>query len=162
MDKRGIEKIMTVWWFSVWVIIIIAVVVNVAIFTSRNIEYRKIDAEILADKVLLCINQEKINLFQDYEKGELIKECNFRSNVFEDGTHSFKIILYNDNKEIIKEIIEGSSNMFVQCDVEANAEHYPKCSQKKYLIKQLGKYYNIELTTASNLNGAREFAEKIK
>jgi hypothetical protein len=162
MNKKAIEKIMTVWWFSVWVIIIIAVVVNVAIFTTRDVEYREIDAEILANKIVLCLNQEKIDFSRDYETKDIIKECNFKINTFEEGIHSFKIIKYGENKEILKELVVGSASVFVQCEVKANAQHYAKCYQKEYLIKQAGKYYTFEIVTASNTNGERTAIEKIK
>jgi len=164
-NKKAIEKIMTIWWFFIWVIIIVCVVINVAIFTNREIDYRKIDATILANKISLCISQEKVDLFQDNIKEEdFVKNCSFYEDTFTEGIHAAKITIYDKSKNFEKNLVLGSEDMFVQCKIkeDTKANQYPDCDSREILIVKKTKDYVVNITTASNLFGKRILAQDIK
>jgi hypothetical protein len=155
-NKKGIEKIMTIWWFFIWVMIIVGVVVDVAMFSNRNIDYRPIDAITLADKMTLCINQNNIDLFQDKTKIDIINDCSFYKDTFENGEHAIRITVGQD-KNI--EISKGSVDMFKQCEMKAEsksgAKQYPECFSEETLIKNAGVEYTVKIEASSNLQGKR-------
>lgn len=160
-NKKGIEKMMTIWWFFIWVVIIVAVVVNVAIFVNRDIDYRHVDATILGNKISLCINQEKVDLFQENVKENFVKNCNFYDDAFQNGDHAVKIIIYDGDKKIEPEITIGATDMFKQCEIKenSNAKQYPECAIKSIFFTKGDKNYVIDIITASNLKGGRVLSQ---
>jgi len=161
-NKRGIEKIMTIWWFFIWVIIITGVVINVAIFANRDLDYRKADATIMGNKIASCIYLDKVDLFKENAKENFVKDCNFFEDTFKNGDRAVKITIVGTTNN--PEIIIGSSDMFKQCEIKknSNANQYPECAIKRIFFTNKEGNYFIDIITASNLKGGRVLSTGVK
>lgn len=165
MKKRAIEKIMTIWWFVIWIIVIVGVVGNVYIFVNREIDYRRIDVKILNDKISSCLQNNYFNFSKDDEelKKDILEICNLNNNTFNSEIFSVKIKIEN-NDIMIREIVLGSKAMFVQCEIKKGlkAVHYPICLENEINIKYKNSLYKIKIYSASNAKGKRILVSEIK
>jgi hypothetical protein len=156
MNKRAIEKSMTIWWFAVWLIIIASVIVYVSIFASRNIDLRFVESDILARKALLCI-KNNFNEFNS-ENFNFYAVCGFDENIFNSEKFAVRVIVMNSGNSIIKKEDYGKPDIFEQCDVKEtikNAKYYPECASRKIslLVGNEEKYLLVK--AGSNQFGAR-------
>lgn len=160
MKKRAIEKIMSIWWFSIWVIIIVAVIINVALFSNREIDYRSQDSKALFNKVRGCLVEEEIDFSQGQEKirEDFIERCKINFVSFSSQGYSLKLEINS------KEINIGPPGMFTQCEIKenVNANKYPECFEGEIEIEQKNTKYAIKIFSASNLNGKRVLAKDIQ
>ena len=161
-NKKGGEKILSIWWFFVLVIIGVGIVGGILIYTSANIDVREIEANILAKKAMGCVvNQGFLNddiLKDDFD---LSKECGLDEEILGRGSMFYvKVSVYDKDEEVIKDVPpEGSSAYEKDCEIAAGvkAEKYPKC----VTIKENVLYYDgdevkvggIVILAASNQEG---------
>jgi hypothetical protein len=165
-DKKGGEKYFSIWWILMMIIVGVSVVGAVSLFYSAGVDVRPLEAEILNDKILNCLNQggflsEKVfeNNFQVFE------ECSLNKNLFGEGSYFYLEVSFLDKEEkkIRNPIVEGTGSMKGDCGVLSDkdskiiAEEYPRCVLKTEPIL----YYSggevrrgiIEILTASNQKG---------
>jgi len=77
MNKKGDEKIMSVWNFLIWGVIGIAIVGGVYLIYSAEADVRELQAESLKNKVVDCFvvdGEISEGLFDD--KFDIFSECN--------------------------------------------------------------------------------------
>src|SRR3989338_770987 len=56
LDKRGDERVLSIYWFIMFIIVAVAVVSGVARFYGAPMDVRIVEAELLADKVIDCVS----------------------------------------------------------------------------------------------------------
>ncbi|MEM3405540.1 MAG: hypothetical protein QW117_01035 [Candidatus Pacearchaeota archaeon] len=162
MNKTAIEKIMTIWWFFIWIIVIVGVISNIYIFTNKEIDYRSLDSKILNKKISHCLQNNYFNFSKSEEeiKKDILEICNLNNNTLNSELFSAKIEVVQENKKIIL----GPESMFIQCEIkeEANAINYPICVKSEINVSKENKLYNLIILTSSNAKGKRILLSDIK
>lgn len=185
MNKKGGEKWLSIWQIFTLAIIAGGIVIGVLMFYSKFIDVRPAEAEIIAEKILNCVNQQGyINpalLHQDSNGAydfDIYKECGLNKDIFATSEKFFfKISIYENATPIISTpskityqgnlivpaIIGGKASLEADCDAFAGltegTEKLVKCLTKIEEILQ--KIDNetfvraIEVVTASNQFGRR-------
>lgn len=58
LGKRGDERVLSIYWFIMFIIVAVAVVSGVARFYGAPMDVRLVEAELLADKVIDCVSAQ--------------------------------------------------------------------------------------------------------
>jgi len=159
MNKKGGEKILSIWWFFILGLVGIAVVGGVLLFYSADFDSRNAEAEIIYDKLANCLNEGgfvDLGLFDDSDK--IFAKCGLSREIFDKGYFYFRVTIFDSSGNKEKEI---SSKVGGSFETECNlGEHYPKCVPRKepILFYKNGK---VEKGTMEILAGSNQIGEKI-
>ncbi len=138
MNKLGDERVLSLYWFVMFVIITIGVVSGVLIFFSNMIDVREAEAGILADRVIDCfVDEGRLN-----SKFGIVNEENFESEcgfVFSDGAYD-----YGDEGQYFVEVsFDGSSILYNSksesrfkgvCFEDDSTKRIPICVQRRLMV----------------------------
>jgi len=168
-DKRGGEKLLSVWWFFVLVIVGVGIVVAVMIFYSAHEDTRNLEAELLYSKIVNCVveNGFLINGISNPDF-DLLKRCNLNEKVFDDEELFYiNIGIFDEQGNKLREnILEGNKDFFKECEFQEKdekgsvikAKHYSKCFRRSFnVLYEDGdiKKAKLEILTASNNLGRK-------
>ena len=136
-QTKGAEKILSIYWFAILIIIAGAVVTMVSLFYGTPYDVRDAEANIMINQVSNCLsengklNQELFNKSENFnenfnlkERCNLIFETEFKN---ERGEYFLEANFYDLNNEKIFIISEGNSNLYTDCKIEN--EKYKKLSK---------------------------------
>ena len=87
MNKKGGEKLLSVWWFFVLVVIGGSIVIGVLIYYSADVNIKELEADILTGRIIRCVT-DRGYLKQDFlqDSFDIFKECDLRKEVFGEGS----------------------------------------------------------------------------
>lgn len=161
--KRGGEKYMSPIWIVSIIIVGIGIAIGVGMFYSAEIDVRKVEAEILSDRIVDCLFEEGFLISSVLEENfDIFRECNLNKGVFDEGNFYFSISIYDDLENKIREDVVGGFPSFgVECEIieggEIKGENFAECVLKKrsiiYRENQKIKKGGIEILTSSNQVG---------
>ena len=166
-NKKGGEKLLSVWWFFVLTIVGVGIVVSVLMFYSAEEDTRSLESEILYNKIIDCIVDNgflsPIVLNQNFD---LMKTCTLDEKVInEEKLFYIKINILDENGKNLREsIVEGNKEFLTQCEIQSpdekgkitEAKHYAKCFRRTIKIIYSGeKIGKLEILTASNNLGRK-------
>lgn len=116
---------------------------GVKMFFARSYEMRAVEAELLAEKIERCLEQQAIA----WEKeGELYRACGLRKSVLEERAAETKIgILVCEGKCAEGRRVFQLGSNFVVCDLRARTEEDAKCVKKAAVSG--GKQYEIVVSS---------------
>ncbi|MBU2612636.1 MAG: hypothetical protein KKB62_02860 [Nanoarchaeota archaeon] len=130
-NKRG-DKILSVYWFAILVIVAVGVVLMVNTFYGKGYDVREVEARILAEKVADCV----------YFGGEsnsllLTPQGTFRED-FKDNFLSFCTLNFDPGKEFVRPEYYVEVNFFPDTNLrrssfvlsEGNLNWKPDCEEK--------------------------------
>jgi len=176
--KKAGEKWLSIWWFFVLVVILTGIVVGVSIFSASEINVKKLEADILATKVIDClINDGKIN--EEFLKGSLdiFKECKIDKEIItkktatDEGKYYIALEAYKledcevkDDKQECKNSLVNGYNFGIgdfvnQCkiaEVMKEAKNYPFCSEKYVYVLSGEEKLILHVFAGSNQRGGKE------
>lgn len=165
-NKRGTDKILSLYWFAVLTIIAGGIFAMVYVFYGAPYDVREIESKILAERVADCISRNGIidsSFFSGEEFNENIgnafqKRCNFNFNV-EDGygdkeeiQYFYRVEFYKlgDTTNALYSFYNGNNNWETDCTIkkENNKEYsrLAKCTEKRfYSVGNGGEQYLIKI-----------------
>ena len=154
MFKRGEERMFSIWWFVVIVVVAGAIVLATLGFFSKETDTKEYEAGILHERIMECLVQNG-QLRNDFGEGfDIFKECKLKQEVFaENSLFYFEISL--DNKPVL---FGGDRSMKADCNVKQGTQvkSFPGCVDQSELVLYSidGKTRNatIQVLTASNQN----------
>jgi hypothetical protein len=168
LNKRGTDKILSIYWFIVLTIIGGGIFAMVYVFYGSPYDVRGVESEIFAEKVADCIsNQGTIypdffigNKFNQDIQNTFTKRCNFNFNVEEgygetsEVQYFYKVEFYT-TKDLTNpafSISDGNSNWQSDCFIKnKNDKEYSrlaKCTEKRfYALSKSGEQYLINIVT---------------
>lgn len=170
-NKRGTEKVVSVYWFAIIVIISGGVFAMAYSFYSTPYDIREIEGGILADKIADCIsNQGRLNsnLFIDEEfntnfSDDFSNLCKFNLKTENEYSWSetpqyfIEVSFYNvtNTENHIFIIQEGNLNYRGDCFIENESgkdySRLVKCNEERlYALDYNGKQYLIKILVAVN------------
>jgi len=140
MNKKAGERILSIYLFIIYIIVVIGIVSGVILFKDSDLDVREIESGILTDKVIDCL-VEQGKLRTDFDANfDLIEKCNFN---FKDNTKKYqgeerygvKIESFDFDSGALKGEIEvGKTSLLTYCGLEG--DKIPKCNLKElYVLK---------------------------
>jgi len=166
MNKRGTDKILSVYWFFILVLVAGGVFAMVYIFYSAPYDVREIESYLLANKIADCISRGgRINpdffnkgVFNSGLEENLLDKCKITFNV-EEGygeteTHQyfFEIEFYRLNALSVPNfsLSEGNINWKTDCFIkkknEKDYEALVKCTERRfYAVDGSSNQYLIKI-----------------
>ena len=170
-NNRGTDKVISIYWFVVIVIIAGGVFAMVYSFYGAPYDVREIEGNVLADKIADCLSvQGKLNENLFNSNGEFdenfsldfFKECNLNFNSESDYDwdktiqYFSEINFYNvdDVENSVYLISKGNSNFRADCFIEdkknKDYENLAKCVEKRFYAVDsvFGKQYLIKILVA--------------
>lgn len=161
INKKGAEKILSVYWFAILVITAGAVIAMVGIFYNSPYDVREIEANLMINKVSDCLSENgRLNekLFSEGKFNEnfnLLDNCGLIFDVEKDlydqqGNYYVEINFYAlDSEEPVLEITHGNFAFKADCEVadeEKNYKRLVKCSERNfYSLDYADKVYNLKI-----------------
>ena len=166
MNKKGADKILTIYWFVVLTIIAGGIFAMVYIFYSTPYDVRGIESEIFAERIADCISRQGIidqSFFsgKDFNKAVtgnvFTKKCNTNFNV-EEGYGDINQIQYFYRVEFytlkntvtpVYSFYDGNTNWESDCAIKKDSKDYKRIAQCKeerfYALNKGGEQYLIRI-----------------
>lgn len=153
-NKKGTEKIISVYWFAILFIVAAAVSYMVYSFYGKPYDVRQIEAELLTNKVADCISNvgylREGALDQQFKEG-FLENCDITFNVEdsyrwrEQDQYYIELNLNNFvSGEKTLEIKAGNSNLKGYCNLKG--EKLPFClTRSLYVIDKNNNQYRAEI-----------------
>ena len=122
-NKKGLEKMVSVYWFVILILVAGAVVFMVSVFYGDPYDVREIEAGILANNVASCLSEngkldseitQKINNLEVIAEINLLEKCNLNFKTIDEEIQYYLKVNFLDfeNKNPFPlEIIEGNVNL---------------------------------------------------
>jgi hypothetical protein len=144
LNKKGGEQVMSIYWFVIFGIITIAVVSGVYVFSSKPIDIRAAETNVLEDKIITCIvnNGEVSEKWKEINGGnDLEKIC-----LLNLGDLNYKEMQYYIEIEIgDKSISYGDSSFKAFCGAKKSRNNIPYCREKKIMVLENDKFVLLNL-----------------
>jgi hypothetical protein len=166
MNKKGSDKILTIYWFVVLTIIAGGIFAMVYIFYSTPYDVRGIESEIFAERIADCISRQGIidqSFFSGKELNRNItgsmftRRCNINLNV-EEGYGSISQVQYFYRVEFytlkntttpMYSIYDGNTNWESDCAIKQDSKDYKRlaqCTEERfYALNKGGEQYLIRI-----------------
>jgi hypothetical protein len=153
-NKKGAEKIISVYWFAILFLVAAGVAAMVVIFYGKPYDVRELEADILTNSIANCLSEV------GYLKTNVLGNSNFRSNflgecklnfdvesTFTQPQYYLKVQIFQDANNVF-EVSEGNLNLISSCGVESTIEqeNLAKCSEKTFYSLGTGNVlYSIKV-----------------
>ncbi len=172
LNKKGGEKLLSIWWFLVLIIIAAGIVIGTLVFYSSDVDIRAVEADVLSNRIVNCfIERGHLNTVVLNKDFGIFEKCGLNSNIFGKGSNFyFKIGVYNESKKLMRDEISGGQASFLaDCKITADssngkgtkAVHYPICvtNEKVFLYYKNGEIAQgyVSVIAGSNQAGKRNF-----
>jgi len=162
-NKKGAEKLFTIWYFIVFGIVGLGIVAGVFLFYSADIDVRESGANLLYDKIANCLVEEGF-LIENFLKADfdLISACDLNKQTFSKGSEYYsKVNFVSDFQNKTIEI--GNSGFKKDCGFSLSenvkTEKFPKCLEKElkilYIRNNEFRKGVLEILVASNSKGVK-------
>lgn len=146
INKKGAEKIISVYWFVILIIVAGGIYAMVSTFYGHPYDVRDLEATILMNNVADCISKQgHLEEFVfDEEETNFLEKCNITfatedfSNWKERGQYYLEINFYDVGEINLKTILEGEKSLKKDCDLNKNKsfELLPTCVN--------GRFYSLD------------------
>ena len=156
MNKRGTDKVLSLYWFAILIIVAGGVFAMVYVYYGAPYDIREVEADILMDRVADClsdggeINKEVFNE-GDFDDDFLGKcHLNFRTE-FDDEEYYLKVDVYDfENKDDVKSVDKGAREFAAGCDVQTDKDYnrLVKCREQSFYSLEGDTQYIIKILTA--------------
>lgn len=154
-DKKGSDKIISVYWFAILILVAGGIFAMVYVFYSGSYDVRDIEANILADKVADCFSEAgylKNSVFNEGSRSFLLDESNFLEmcglnfNVedkWDEEQYFIEVNIYNLGNLVnpVFQISKGNKNWKGSCELQDDGEYEKlvKCVNKRFYSLDLDK-----------------------
>lgn len=164
MNKRGEEKLLSIWMFFVWIVVGTGIVAGVLLIYGTQVDVRSPQADALAKRVADCIYEDGYLINGFGKDFDFFPRCNINKKLFDENKLFFKVdVIEIENGESLLEnpIIRGNPTFDLDCKIGdlARANNYPVCSQIKMSVLYRDgsevKMVLVDVTGGSNVFGGR-------
>jgi hypothetical protein len=159
-NKKGEEKIISIYWFIILLLVATGIIIMVNIFYGSPYDVRLMEAEILSEKVANCIDKggkfnsdlfSETGVFKEEFRDNFMDHCNLNFKTqydFEEMEYYLEINITQKRspKKNLFEIKEGNPNFKTDCDLD-NKKHQKlvQCFQKEFFTQEKGIIYSIKI-----------------
>lgn len=163
-DKRGGDKIISIYWFAILVIVAGGVVLMVNAFYSSPYDVRETEGEILAAKVADCIypgggfNFALMSggVFKEEFRDNFMERCNLDftpRGEFERTEYylSVEFWMRGEKNQVFFTIEEGNINLKADCSIKANKNKLSTCVEREFwALESENKPYLVKIEAVIN------------
>lgn len=157
MNNRGADKILSVYWFAILFIVAAGIVYMVAVFYGQSYDVRKIEANILINKIANCFAEggRLVDGWKDIKEDNFLEKCKLTfevedTNNWKDDQIYVNVGFYDfDNVNGIggsagTPIEKGNVNLKGSCDT---GKYSPVCIERSFyaLDKNSNNQYVIKI-----------------
>lgn len=152
INRKGAEKIMSIYWFAIIFIVAAAIVYLAYSFYGKPYDIREIEVGLLSDRVADCLNHAgyiKDN-WPGLNEENFFTECGLNFNVedtrgWEDDQYYVMVRISDFNSDAELNLISaGNENLRLNCATEGR--NLPVCLERKmYSIDKANAQYEIEM-----------------
>ena len=155
INKKGGDKIISVYWFAILFIVAAAVVYMVSSFYGTPYDVRELEANALANKVADCFSEAGYirDNWREINEDNFLTLCGLNFDVedvhnWNDDQHYIEVRVNNfESNEAFPEITQGNANLKLSCGSEG--KNLPVCIQRTfYTIDLDGNQYEIQILSA--------------
>lgn len=169
-NKKG-EKLISVYWFAILVIVATGIVLMVNTYYGNSYDVREVESEILADKVANCIYfGGKVNsllltpqeVFREDFRDNFMERCSLNFDMekpFTPVPYYVEVEFLTFEGSTIFEIFSGNSNYKTDCNAKVKDDtKLAKCTEKEFYMKTtsnrifLVKIISVVAKTDENTN----------
>ena len=160
LNKKGTDKMLSMYWFAILIIIAGAIFAMVALFYGYPYDVRNVEANIMVNQVSDCLsNNGEIDSGIIFSKDfSLLDNCNLNFDVEKDlynkfGNYYLEVNFYNmsDGEKVIR-LSEGNPSFISDCKIKD--EDYNKLSyclnRTFYSVDKMGNSYSINVLSIIN------------
>lgn len=147
MNKRGGEKVFSIYWFLMFGIVAIVVVSGVLLFFSKPVDVRDVEAKILRDRVIDCfvekgmLKEGVLSSVSEESFGEL---CNLRFDDSSDPSYGGEMQYYIMVESGEKTFEFGRKDMSEWCGQEKRT-NVPHCVRDKLVVLDDGDFVLVSI-----------------
>jgi hypothetical protein len=147
LNKKGVDKLISVYWFVILVIIAGGVVGMVNVFYNSPYDIREVEGNILSNKIADCVySGGKLNplfnsngIFRDEFRDNFLDRCNL---VFETGREleipqyyfSIEFLENGDKKKSKFFTEEGNNRRREDCFIDSSKDTLSKCIRNSFWV----------------------------
>ncbi|MFA5953657.1 MAG: hypothetical protein WC812_03625 [Candidatus Pacearchaeota archaeon] len=160
-NKLGEEKIISIYWFLVLILVATAIVLMVNSFYNSPYDVREVESQILSEKIADCIDKGgKLNSqlisngsFSKEFEDKFLEKCSIYLDYNEDGEiqEYFKVDIYNRKNSLnpVFNISKGNPNWKSDCYLEdKDHEKIVKCVENNFYSSDVSdNVYLIKILT---------------
>ncbi len=152
MNKRGTDKLISVYWFAILFIVAAAIAYMVLSFYGEPYDARKLEANALTNQIADCLSEAGYlrEGILERMKTDFLETCdlNFEVEVYRGWNNDqfyVEIGIYDfDTGEKISEISEGNQNLKIDCEIDS--KNFPFCLDRKfYVIDRNENQYQVNI-----------------
>jgi hypothetical protein len=156
MNNKGSEKIMSLYWFAILIIVAGGVFSMVSIFYGYPYDVREVETGILAEKVGTCISDQGVlneEIFNEEFQNNFLGNCNLNFNTDSEIQEYFigiEIFEIGDLENPVLDYSIGNSNWLADCVIEDSGkyERLAKCVEERfYSTGSEGKQYLVKINS---------------
>jgi hypothetical protein len=158
LNKKGTEKILSIWWFFVLAVIGGGIVLGVLIYYSAETSIKKVEAEVLNEKIFDCVINNGYLNEKVFDKNLTFNECKLNEKVFGKGSNFFFKISVYDRDKLVNETAYGDYSFEKNCPIneKITTKRFPGCYfRNKNVLNKEEKELKLIILTASNQEGER-------
>lgn len=157
-DKKGGEKLLSLWWFFILGVIGGFIVLGVVIYYNADTNVNPIESSILVDKLVNCLIKDGTlneNVLED--DFEIFRQCNLDGKMFGMGSFLYFNISIYDSDGLVKEMVNGSGIFQQDCKISGKitGKYFPSCTYENYRADFQNKNYLIQILGGSNQIGGK-------
>ena len=167
-NRKGGEKLLSIWWFVILIIIGVGIVAGVYIFYYANVNVQKMESGILAGRVLECLISGG-NLKENLVGEELFKACDINGDkIDKSGKYFLRIRVISEDNCNVKELEKcnlvipekkfGNPGFVTECKFKEDgntAKHFADCSELKIPVVHNGKEEILWIFAGVNQEGTQ-------
>lgn len=152
-NRRGTDKIISVYWFAILFLVAVAIVYVVAVFYGKPYDVRNTEADLLIDKITNCVSQGGYlsENWKTFNNDNFLQECQITLNTensFDWSNDQYYLEVnfsdFNNPETSLKEVYAGNLNLKSFCYSEG--DQLPVCLDRSfYSIDPDNKQYRINV-----------------
>lgn len=160
MNKKGAEKLLSVYWFAILIMVAGGIVGMVYAYYQHPYDVRDVEGVFLMNKISDCLSQQgKLNSnlfledgsFNEAFSNDFLKECSITFDVEEDFIKGEEFYFYasffdaSSNSEEFK-ISKGNTQLIPFCN-EQEIKSQPRCVNGSFYASGKDKEYYLDILT---------------
>ncbi len=146
-NKTGAEKIMSVYWFVILVLVAGTIVYMVSIFYGNPYDVREIESNILANNIVSCLSENGI-LNSQINQDNFLKKCHLNLGNDKDEYYvEVKFYSFGNLKQPLDfKIIEGNINLKSFFETSASSNSIFESEKSFYVLNEKKKELIVKIT----------------
>lgn len=150
LNKKGGERVLSLYWFVIFILLAIAVVSGVYIFFSKPIDVREAETSMLNDKVIQCfVDNGKLRNLEDISAENFEERCGL---YLKDNAGKYdKVQYYIEVRDVLNNAVLakfGDDTYKAFCGQEESKLNIPYCIKTRFGVLSGDNLKTIEIISA--------------